>query len=164
MAHRAAASCDRLVTPPGAAAKCNIIHAALRSGAHPEGLQDDVDNSLGRQDVAADNRGVVAGVQDRALRDVYLHGGQATLSNTNKNISQLGGHISTFSMTDSRTAPSQSRNKQRKSIDVVFRSVTATTPNIRLNRTPHDENCQFSEHVIGVSPEVRCCEFALKPS
>ena len=89
MAHRAAASCDRLVTPPGAAAKCNIIHASLRSGARPEGLQNNVDDSLRREDVAADHRRGVAGVQDGALRDADLHGGQTTLPNTNKNISQL---------------------------------------------------------------------------
>ncbi|EFA06398.1 hypothetical protein TcasGA2_TC009276 [Tribolium castaneum] len=79
MSHRSAASSDGLVAPPGAAAKCNIIHASLGGGTRPEGLQNNVDNSLGRLNVAADNRSVVAGVENRALRDVDLHGGEAAL-------------------------------------------------------------------------------------
>lgn len=92
MAHRAAASCDRLVTPPGTTAKCNIIHTSLRGGTHTESLQNNVDDSLGRQNVAADHRGVVTGIQDWAFRDDDLDRGETTLK-TNKNISRLDGSI-----------------------------------------------------------------------
>lgn len=77
--HCTTASCNGFITSPSITSKSHIVHAALRCGTDPERLQNNINDPLGGENISPDDGRVVAGIQDRPLRDYNLDRGQAAL-------------------------------------------------------------------------------------
>ncbi len=65
--HSSGSSCNGLIVPERFVPKRNVVHATLAGGTGTKRLEDDVDEPLGSQDVAADDGGVVPRHQYGAL-------------------------------------------------------------------------------------------------